>query len=749
MSATACTVGDDQGERYSYDEAVSALLSPLHQATTPEELRAAALRRTNTLQDMHIYLHRLGLDLNGSDAINNNNSSSNKISGDIKNATTQDNKNDINTNNNKYHIPSLIFHITGTKGKGSTLSLCESILRNAYGLNTGLFTSPHLVNICERIRINGMPLSKQMFGRVYWSVRRKLEEFHDGTDKDDDVEHYNCGNGVNATSFPPLPILPGYFRMLTLMAIYTFCHQPTNTISIPKIDVILLEVGMGGRYDATNVFEPPAPPITSSTTTHQDSTHPTSSLESSTRNNNEQRVLVRGVTLIDYDHTRVLGSTLSQIAWEKGGIYIHNKLQSIGMDDGGYERFVAEKNLTKTTVAAAAASNGKDTQATNQPIVFASGNNNSSEVLTTLERIAKCSGSHLQVVHDASIESFSKIGLQGEHQRSNAALAFAMCQYAMNQVQHSSTPSMIDMQNALAKTFWPGRCHTVPYPISTMRGSERQHHRNLTMNLRCDGAHTPLSIKACIEWFRKSVVNSSNTNMDHASASQHKFLIFNCGHERNPIPLIHSLCTSSIIFQTIYFCHADFERPSAVPKQLEEAWIKEPLEQDILDGDAVVDVTFQNMCRKLAADARHNLSIGINEDGVTNLIAGSSAFTSSWQETLANVWKIVDLYSRHFGRSGTGGDGSEHTLAEHFMRVVTGLNVKDALTSIQDEVTSSLTIKDSENDDDIIHPSDHKSVVVEVCVTGSLYIVGSALAAAGWEEGKETDSTNCIISHKV
>ena len=72
--------------------------------------------------------------------------------------------------------------------------------------------------------------------------------------------------------------------MLTLMALYTFSHYQN-----PKIDAILLEVGVGGRYDATNVYEP----------------YPNLAPSS------PARLLVRGVTLIDYDHTRVLGSTLT------------------------------------------------------------------------------------------------------------------------------------------------------------------------------------------------------------------------------------------------------------------------------------------------------------------------------------------------------------------------------------------------------------------------------------------------------
>ena len=153
-------------------------------------------------------------------------------------------------------------------------------------------------------------------------------------------------------------------------------------------------------------------------------------------------------------------------------------------------------------------------------------------------------------------------------------------------------------------------------------------------------------------------------------------------------------------------------------------------------GEAIVDdLTFQRMCYKLQAIATttttiadaavtegHNPSSANQVNGVTKLLSELSASTtSSWQETLANVWKVIDLYYRLLDN----GAGSERPV-----KVVTGLNVSDALTSIQQGVTSTMKIDESEDGDD------PKNVVVEVCVTGSLYIVGSALAAAGWEEGK-------------
>lgn len=568
----------------TYDAAVEALNSPLHQATTPETLRAAAARRTNTLQDMNTYLNRIGLDVSNSD-----------------------------------RVPKLIFHITGTKGKGSTLAFCESILRNGHGLNTGMFTSPHLVCIQERIRVNGLPISEEIFAQVYWTVRNSLESYDDADDA-----LIRCAEN----DLPPLPKLPGYFRMLTLMAFYTFCYCQS-----PKIDVMLLEVGMGGRYDCTNVFEP---------TVHK---------------------LIRGVTLIDYDHMRVLGSTLEQIAWEKGGIYCSNKLSTIGMNDGGYDAFFDLYEQTSDVQI------GKE-RSRNQATVFTSGSN-THQVLSILQCIVNNDArlGHLQIVDDTCLEIYSSIGLKGQHQRSNAALALMMCQYAMDE-----SLSIEKLENALAQTFWPGRCHTVPFPSikNEAFGAET------LVTLRCDGAHTPISISACIDWFR-SVASNGETI--------HRVLIFNCSHERNPLPLLYSLHESRL-FDRVYFCHADFDRPSMSKKKLEAEWHA----QHVIDDR----VTFRDM---------------------THLVGTTTCDASTWQETLANVWKLYSSYERHFHF----GNNKSMCGTEN---VAFGSNVKTALNAIMNDVAG-----DSKSAKNM-----GKQNNIEICVTGSLYIVGSALEAAGWRE---------------
>ena len=155
--------------------------------------------------------------------------------------------------------PERRFHcvlIAGTNGKGSTAATLASILRSS-GLKTGLYTSPHLVRMNERIRVNGEEISDDDFAALQGEVDRIAERL---------VERAE------------LPWHPSFFEMMTAIAFEHFARE--------KVDLAVLEVGMGGRLDATNVVD--------------------------------ARVSV--ITDISLDHQKFLGNTVGEIAREKVGI---------------------------------------------------------------------------------------------------------------------------------------------------------------------------------------------------------------------------------------------------------------------------------------------------------------------------------------------------------------------------------------------------------------------------------------------
>ncbi|KAI0660921.1 FolC bifunctional protein [Cubamyces menziesii] len=155
-----------------------------------------------------------------------------------------------------------VIHITGTKGKGSTSAFTDAIIRRARpDWKVGLYTSPHLVAVRERIRVNGTPISEELFTKYFFEVWDRLK-------------------ANNKTANPQTPLMPGYFRFITLLAYHTFLEL--------KVDATVLEVGVGGRYDSTNIVPKP---------------------------------IVTGVTALGLDHTAILGKTLKEIAWQKAGIF--------------------------------------------------------------------------------------------------------------------------------------------------------------------------------------------------------------------------------------------------------------------------------------------------------------------------------------------------------------------------------------------------------------------------------------------
>lgn len=147
-------------------------------------------------------------------------------------------------------------HIAGTNGKGSVAAMLESILRAA-ALRTGLYTSPHLVRINERIRLDGSEISILKFEMAFTRVHAFIEAM--------------LASGT-------LTAHPTYFECLTAMAFDCFARE--------GVDFAVFEVGMGGRLDATNIVTPE----------------------------------VAVITQVDFDHENYLGHSIEQIAGEKAGI---------------------------------------------------------------------------------------------------------------------------------------------------------------------------------------------------------------------------------------------------------------------------------------------------------------------------------------------------------------------------------------------------------------------------------------------
>ncbi|CAM6095551.1 unnamed protein product [Calypogeia fissa] len=376
-----------------------------------------------------------------------------------------------------------VIHVAGTKGKGSTCAFTESMLR-ASGFRTGLFTSPHLVDVCERFRLDGRDVSRKVFAANFWWVYNRLQE--------------------NTDIIP----MPGFFRFMTLLALRMFI--------VEKVDVAILEVGLGGRLDATNVVRAPA---------------------------------VCGIASLGFDHMELLGNTLTEIATEKAGIF-------------------------KPGV----------------PAITAPQQQEAMEALLRRAEDLKISLTVAPALDSYGLSNL-KLGLNGEHQRINAALAIALCrrwaqrsgneEHWTKALQTGGLPEPYVL--GLASTRWPGRAEIIHDHITgedekTMGNGT--HLKSGKLQFYLDGAHSPESMDACARWFFDTVKAESVTsyvvesNGGHATivpgerfvgrkvdASFRRVLLFNCMPKRDPkslLPPLVKLCAQ----QELPF-HMAFFTPNA------------------------------------------------------------------------------------------------------------------------------------------------------------------------------------------
>ncbi|HEX9901296.1 MAG TPA: folylpolyglutamate synthase/dihydrofolate synthase family protein [Acidobacteriota bacterium] len=266
------------------------------------------------------------------------------------------------------NYPTLL--VAGTNGKGSVCAMLTRIL-SRHGLRAGLYTSPHLVAVEERIRVNDRLISRPAFCRALTGVRKAADSL------------LRAGT---------LPSPPTHFEVLTCAALSYF--------KTTRVDIAVLEVGMGGRFDATNVVTP----------------------------------ILSVITSIGRDHEKYLGHTIDQIAFEKAGI-IKPEVPVVS-------------GVLRPTAAAVIRKRARELQA---PYLGAL------DPPHTLKAVKSRTG--YRFVYDLAGKKYSfSPGLAGLHQGRNAAVALAAA-VRLGQVWRPLQKALII--RGIEETRWPGRLETV------------------------------------------------------------------------------------------------------------------------------------------------------------------------------------------------------------------------------------------------------------------------------------------------
>ncbi|MEH7118472.1 folylpolyglutamate synthase/dihydrofolate synthase family protein [Neobacillus vireti] len=275
-------------------------------------------------------------------------------------------------------------HVGGTNGKGSTVTFLRSILQ-AGGYTVGTFTSPYIEQFNERISVNGKPISDEEILELTNVIKPLADE----------LEETELGG-------------PTEFEVITAMAFYYFANTS-------NIDIVIFEVGLGGRFDSTNIIQP----------------------------------LASIITNIGLDHTNILGDTYEEIAFEKAGIIKNNTPIFTAVKHPGALQ-VIEENAEKKSAP-----------------------------ISRLNQEFQISGHESMArgeVFDLKSKSLAferlEITMIGQHQTENAALAVLAVDY-LNQAGFQVTEQAIRM--GLKKAYWPGRLEILSEnPLVLIDGAHNQ-----------------------------------------------------------------------------------------------------------------------------------------------------------------------------------------------------------------------------------------------------------------------------------
>ncbi|XP_028408389.1 folylpolyglutamate synthase, mitochondrial-like [Dendronephthya gigantea] len=407
-------------------------------------------------------------------------------------------------------------HISGTKGKGSVCAFCDSILREN-GLKTGFYSSPHLVEVRERIRINGKLICKDEFARYFWKCWDNLKQ-----DESNDM--------------------PPYFVFLTIMSFYIFLQE--------KVDVAIIEVGIGGAFDTTNILRQP---------------------------------WACGVTSLGHDHVAVLGGTTESIAWNKAGIF-----------KCGVPAFTVPQDEISTRVLAQRAKELKAPLKVVPELCSYPG-----ETVTSLGiegRHQFLNASLALQLCNTWLDRYRKETNGNDNCYETPAVTNEDVQCEKLIPSAEPFPINLNMKFALEKTYWPGRSHCIK-------------RNNYTLYL--DGAHTPKSINACSTWFCKRADEEKN-NLSPRNVA--RVLIFNCTGERDSRKLLAPLvscdfdfaifCTNSITEESARKSSDLSDFTASLSSRLKrchenhEAWKR-------LTGETG-SITLHDLDKKLRANAMQN-----------------------------------------------------------------------------------------------------------------------------------------------